>query len=62
MTVKELKETLEQFDENLVVAIPNMNWTPFNKDFHSVVATKVAQGVNELDGFVFIDSCREDKE
>lgn len=59
MTVKELKEKLNQFDDDLVVMIPNMDWTPYGKQFHSVPATNVARGVNECDGCVFIDDYEE---
>ena len=60
MTVKELKEKLNEFDDNLVVLIPNMDWTPYNDKFHSVIATSVTRGVNELDGCVFIDDYVEE--
>ena len=61
MTVKELKEKLEQFDDNLIVMIPNMSWTPFNNQFDCVPAAHISQGINEFDGAVFIeDYCEED--
>ena len=60
MTVKELKETLEQFDDNLIVMIPNMDWTPFNNKFQSVPATSITRGVNEMDGCIFIDDYVEE--
>lgn len=58
MTVKELKEKLEQFSDNLIVMIPNsdIRKTPFL----SIPATSVTWGVNEEDGCVFIDSYEED--
>ena len=54
MTVKELKEKLNQFDDNLVVMIPNSDWDSY------APATSVARGVNEMDGCVFIDDYVED--
>ena len=60
MTVKELKEKLNQFDDHLIVMIPNMNWTPFNNQFECVPATNVAQGINEFDGVLFIDDYVEE--
>lgn len=60
MIVKELKEKLEQFNDNLIVMIPNIN---FYRDFDAwdnVPATHISQGVNELDGCVFIDDYVED--
>lgn len=55
MTVKELKEQLNKFDDNLVVMIPNPNWHPFGNSPTKVVASSVAKGVNEMDGCVFIE-------
>ena len=60
MTVKELKEKLNQFNDNLIVMIPNMDWTPFNNQFECVTATSVTQGANEFDGVVFIDNYTEE--
>lgn len=60
MTVKELKEKLNQFNDNLIVMIPNMDWTPFNNQFECVPATSVTQGVNEFDGAIFIDNYTEE--
>ena len=54
MTVKELKEKLEQFNDNLIVMIPNRDWKePCQKC--DIPAGKVVQGVNEFDGCVFIE-------
>ena len=55
MTVRELKERLEQFDDNLIVMIPNTEWSPYNEAFPGIAATSVARGINEMDGCVFID-------
>ena len=60
MTVKELKEKLNQFPDHLVVMIPNMSWTPFNNQFECVTAKNVTQGVNEFDGALFIDDYVEE--
>ena len=62
MTVKELKEKLEQFPENCVVLVPNENLyrNPVAK-WH-VVAENVARGVNEMDGCVIIDDYVEDED
>lgn len=53
MTVKELKEKLEQFPENCVVLIPG-----YGRYIHT---THVSIGFNELDGCVIIgDYVEED--
>lgn len=59
MTVKELKEKLEQFNDKFVVMIPcedldRCDCFPFS------VARNVSKGVNEADCCVFIDSYEED--
>ena len=59
MTVRELKEKLNEFDDNLIVMIPNTSWTPFNNQFECVPATNVSQGINEFDGALFIDDYEE---
>lgn len=58
MTVKELKEKLEQFPENLIVMIPNSDKRRI--PFLSIPATSVTRGVNEEDGCVFIDGYEEE--
>ena len=58
MTVKELKEKLEQFPENCAVLIPDPEWRP-GKSCPYVHVTSVA-GVNEMDGCVIIDDYVED--
>ena len=55
MTVRELIEKLEQFDDNLIVMIPDANWTPYKNCLPYIPATNVGRGVNEADGCVFID-------
>lgn len=62
MTVKELKEKLNQFDDNLVVMIPNENLYRDPKAIWYVPAMNVSQGVNELDACVFIDDYMEDED
>ena len=52
MTVKELKDKLNEFDDNLVVLIPN--------SMGYISAKNIAQGVNEFDGCVFIDDYVEE--
>lgn len=56
MTVKELKEKLNQFNDNFIVMIPNENLHRVEDAFWCVPATDVYQGVNEADGCVFIDN------
>jgi hypothetical protein len=60
MTVKELKEKLDKFDENLIVMVPDANWTPDKNWFPCVQATSVTRGVNEFDGCIFIDDYVEE--
>lgn len=61
MTVKELKEKLEQFPENCVVLINADIETRREHDgFPYTEATCVGRGINELDGCVIIDDYVED--
>lgn len=60
MTVKELKEKLNQFDDRLLVMIPNIDWHPYVHTNPFVSAMNVAQGCNEADGCIFIDSYVEE--
>ena len=63
MTVKELKERLNLFPDQCFVCIPNIDWDPCKKgSLNYVIAQNVAQGINEFDGFVFIDDYIEDDE
>lgn len=55
MTVKELKEKLNQFDDNLIVMIPNEDLYRLANPVWAVPALNVTKGLNELDGCVFID-------
>lgn len=58
MTVKELKEKLEKFDDDLVVMIPR-SWFTVNgfSKLHNI-----SQGVNELDNCLLLDNCDEDEQ
>ena len=61
MTVKELKEKLEQFPENYVVMIYNTENALDPKVYPYITATCVSKGIGELDGCVFIDDYVENK-
>lgn len=62
MTVKELKEALNGFDDNLLVCYPReVMWSNYLSFPYSHVIN-VTQGVNELDGCVFLDDYEEDDE
>ena len=53
MTIKELKEKLEQFDDRLIVfAITDMG------GYFPIL--NVSQGFNEADGCLFLDGYEED--
>ena len=60
MTVRELKEKLEQFPENFTVLIPNCGWHPYSIEPTMIPAESVAIGVNEFDGCVIIDDYVEE--
>ena len=53
MTVKELKEELNNFDDDLLVKFPNPWYTN---------CTHVARGINEMDSCVILDNYSEDEE
>ena len=55
MTVKELKEKLNQFDDRLIVlAIDDMgNYFPI---------LNISKGFNEADGYLFLDGYEEDED
>lgn len=57
MTVKELKEKLEQMPDDYIVLI---DADPYN-DFPYTEATCVTRGFNELDGYVLIDDYIEEE-
>lgn len=52
MTVKELKEELNKFNDNLIVC------TEIRNRFS--VISHVAQGINEMDGFLMLDDYSEE--
>lgn len=56
MTVKELREKLEQLPDNYIVLI---DADPY-RDFPYTEATCVVKGFNELDGCVLIDDYVEE--
>jgi peptide chain release factor 1 len=61
--IQELKEKLNQFHDSCIVCIPNRDFIPGAKgSLPYSVAQNIAQGVNELDGIVFIDDYVEDDE
>ena len=57
MTVKELKEKLNEFNDNLIVCIPDENE---NRLFPWSTEINITQGVNEADGCLFIDCYTDD--
>ena len=60
MTVKELKEKLNQLPDDLIVMIPNINWWhPFKSEPQDIPAKHVTMDCNEVNGCVFIDSYEE---
>ena len=57
MTVKELKERLNELDDNLIVMIPDeYSLTGYT------MATHISSGVNEADGCIFLTDYVEDDE
>lgn len=62
MTVRELIEILRQLPENCVIMVPNQDFYRENTPRWAVPAMNVTQGVNELDGIVFIDDYMEEEE
>lgn len=57
MTVKEFKEALNKFNDNLVVMIPDKNVNK-NSHFPYIEADYLYRGVNEIDGCLFIEDNR----
>ena len=57
MTVKELKEKLEQFDDNLDVYMDN---DTERKSCLFTPVLHISQGFNELDGLLILDDYVED--
>lgn len=62
MTVIELRKRLEQFDDNLVVMIPNIKWEPNLIAPTIVPAESIAKGVNEFDNCLLISDYEEDND
>lgn len=64
MTVKELRETLNSFHDNCIVMIPKYDQFLVVEDdgyvFQYTEVDSVSQGVNELDGIVFLEGPDED--
>lgn len=60
MTIKELKEKLNQFPDDLIVMIPNNDLHRLPYPIWHVPAEIVSRGCNEADGCVFIDSGEDD--
>ena len=60
MTVKELKEKLNKFPDSCIVCIAAIDWDKVG-NVNYVAAQNVSQGVNELDGIVFINDYVEDE-
>lgn len=61
MTVKELKEKLNQFPDNLVVVVPNSDLHRLPDPIWYVPARNVSRGCNENDGLLFIDDYVEEE-
>lgn len=62
MTVKELKDMLDQFPGNLVVVIPNSNLHLLPNPVWYVPAKNISKGINEYDGLLLIDDYEEENE
>lgn len=62
MTVKELKEKLNKFDDHLIVMIPNKDYYSGDSLFPDTPAIHISQGFNEADGCIFIDDYEEEDE
>ena len=60
MTIKELKEKLDQFSESYIVLVPNENLYRDSQPKRCVAAENVVRGVNEMDGVVIINDYVED--
>ena len=60
MTVKELKEKLNQFPDYLIVMIPNNDLHRLPNPIWHVPAEIVVRGCNEADGCVFFEGEEEE--
>lgn len=56
MTVRELKEELNKYDDNLRVFVPTIDG---NLPYYYEILN-VSQGVNEMDQMLILDDCEED--
>lgn len=56
MKKREFMKLLEAYDDDLTIMIPNIDWTPFDKQLEMIEVKSISQGVNEYDGCLFIDS------
>lgn len=61
MTVKELKEALNQFNENFTVLIPKSGFEDSRSIFPYTSRLNISQGFNELDCAVIIDDYEEEE-
>lgn len=59
MRVKELKELLSKFDDNLIVFIPN-SFDVDKPDYIELL--HASRGINEMDGMLILDDYEEDDE
>ena len=55
MTVKELKESLSQFDDKFIVIMPKSGFKYSRFIFPYTSRINISQGINELDCAVIID-------
>ena len=60
MTIEQLKEELDKFPEDLIVMVPNSDLHRSPRPIWFLPATSVARGVDEEDGFVFVDNYEEE--
>ena len=60
VTVKELKEQLAEFPDDLIVVIPSGDWGTLEGDWYTP-AKNISKGVNECDGLLLIDDYEEDE-
>lgn len=56
--VKELKEKLDQFPDNMIVLVAY--WDPYSLQYDYLPVTNIFRGVNEADRCVFIDAYEEE--
>lgn len=60
MTVKELKEQLNNFPDHCKVFIPNLRYYAALEGSPYISVTRISRGINELDGMVILDNYEED--